>query len=91
MANTRAKFNLVKGVWTNLYTASGVAVGTACTLINPSNSPMKYAISAAEPAVGVEIDLPASSPYTQSKVDIPTAQSGLWGYCETNIAVSVQG
>lgn len=84
MANTRNDITLTQGAWVNLYAASGIAVGTACTILNKSGRTFYIAIAPTAPAIpaaGAPFGVPI---YPGSNVgnmgNIPTGSSGLWGY-----------
>jgi len=51
MANTLPSINLTNNDWTNLNTASGIAVGTAIEIQNQSSTTILVAISPTKPTL----------------------------------------
>jgi hypothetical protein len=78
MANTRNDITIPEGVWTNLYTLSGITVGTAVTLVNKGCTSFDVAISAAAPTTVK--GFPVFPGAIGSIVSIPAASTGLWGF-----------
>jgi len=82
MANTLPDVTLPQGVWTNLYAAASITVGTAVVLYNKGSQPFYVAISATaptptSPSFGIPVwqyNTPAAS------LSIPAGASGLWAY-----------
>lgn len=84
MANTRNDVVIPEGVWVNLFTGSGIPVGTACTVFNKSSATHYVAISLAAPP------LPSAEPTKMPKgvinyvsgtgVNVAAGASGLWAY-----------
>lgn len=88
MANTRNDVILPKGVWVNLYSASGIPVGTSVSIYNKGSRPIYLAISSEspnQPTFGVPV-------YTGADgfMMIQANESGLWACCEYGGVILVQ-
>lgn len=88
MADTRNDVIIPQGSWVNLYTLSGVSVGTAVTVINKGSNAFFVSVQSASPAAvtsGSPKGIPVyPSGQFGSNVSIATSASGLWAYCELN-------
>ena len=90
MADTLANTTVQQGVWTNLYAASGVAAGTAVTVVNVGSSPVKLAIKLTAPA-STTLGLPLYSGPVGSVATVSAGETGLWAYSPDGVAyVNVQ-
>jgi hypothetical protein len=78
MANTRQDVIILKGVWTDLYAASGIAVGTAISIVNKGSNSFDVAISVAAPTVVK--GFPVYSGAVSSVISIQAAASGAWAF-----------
>ena len=88
MADTRNDVVVTKNTWVNLYTASGITVGTACTVVNKGNNPFYVCISATAPSVpttGSPKGFPVypNGLFNSSFAALASA-SGLWAYSPTS-------
>lgn len=93
MTDSKSDVAVVKGTWLNLYAASGIAVGTAVTVINKGSQPVYVAVSASAPAVpvGTPKGFPLYVGEHSTPLAIPSAVSGLWCFSQQfNGAVLVQ-
>ena len=84
MATTRVDVVVPKGVWTNLYTASGITVGTQVEVHNKSTSFCKIATSLAAPTTvdGYHLSaFPEADP-----LEIAPGEAGLWAYSPNSTA-----
>ena len=79
MALTANDTTVPKGVWTDLYLASGIPVGTALMVINTGSTSMKIAIKATAPT-GDKFGLPLYSGPNLSAWSILAGEPGLWAY-----------
>lgn len=79
MAVTRVNIVIPQGVWTDLYAASGIAVGTEVTIYKVTSNLLKLAASALAPTTveGVLIPGPTNP---NDPVDIPPGEPGLWAF-----------
>lgn len=78
MAATRSDVTVPKGVWTNLYTSSGITVGTQVEIRNKSTSFCKIATSLAAPTTVDGFHLTA---YPEANpLEIAPGEAGLWAY-----------
>lgn len=82
MANTLPDVTIAQQVWTNLYTASGITVGTAVTLYNKGSQPFYVAISASAPVTSNQSFGIPVYPYNTptASLNVPAGASGLWAY-----------
>lgn len=85
MALTKPNVTVPKGVWTNLYTLAGIAVGTAVTVYNRSNTALLLATTTLAPSG--DIGIPCQP---NDKFAIGAAEAGLWGYSDDSIKISLQ-
>jgi hypothetical protein len=79
MAVTRVNVSIPMGVWTNLYAASGIAVGTEVMLFNKDGMIVKIAASLAAPTT-VDGFLLYAFTAANEPLDIPPGEPGLWAY-----------
>ena len=88
MANTRNDVILPKGVWVNLYSASGIPLGTAVSIYNKGSSPIHLAISADAPS-SMSFGVPV---YTGADgfMMIQANESGLWACGDSGGIILVQ-
>lgn len=86
MADTLPNVSLPAGTWVNLYTATGIAVGTQIIVQNICNATVRVATKATAPLVtdGHNIILPG-----QEKMN-PTSASGAWAFCKSDGGVNVR-
>jgi hypothetical protein len=86
MADTRDDVIIPQSTWVNLYAATGIAVGTAVSVINKGSVAVNLAVSASAPAntnrgfpllVGGGVDSTAS---------VEATASGLWAYSSQGTA-----
>jgi len=82
MANTRNDVTIPVGVWTNLYTGSGITVGTEVTVINKGSSPVYVSVDATAPAVptGMPKGIPIVAGTAIASANVSSGASGLWAY-----------
>lgn len=78
MATTRTDVIVPQGVWTNLYTASGITVGTQVEIRNKSTSFCKIATSLAAPTTVDGFHLTAFP--EANPLEIAPGEVGLWAY-----------
>lgn len=95
MADTRADVTIPAKTWVNLYTLSGITVGTAVTVFNKSSRSFNLAIKATSPAIPTDaanaVGYPvAVFPNSLSFASIPPGNSGLWAWSEFGARVLVQ-
>lgn len=77
MATTRVDVAIPKGVWTNLYTASSITVGTQVTIFNKGSNHCKIATSASAPTVdGFHL---YSFPQSEA-IEVAPGEAGLWAF-----------
>lgn len=91
MADTIEDIAVPKGVWTDLYAGSGIAVGTAVTLVNTGSSAVRIAISASTPS-STTIGIPLFVGAIGNIAQVSAAEVGLWAYApdgKTTINVQV--
>jgi len=81
-ANTLPDVTLTQSTWVNLYTASGITVGTAVTLYNKGSQPFYVAISASAPtSPSPTFGIPVYQYNTPTaSLSVPSGASGLWAY-----------
>lgn len=83
MADSRADISIPKGAWLNLYTASGITVGTACTIVNKGSTPFYVAIAATAPSITtVPKGLPLFAGAESNMCSAPSGASGLWAFAQ---------
>lgn len=80
MADTRADVAISEGVWVDLYSGSGITVGTAVNVYNKGSSPCRLAIKATAPS-STSVGVPLYVGATGSFAYISAGESGLWAYC----------
>lgn len=78
MADTRTDIAVPEAVWTDLYAATGIAVGTAVDVINKGSSACYIAIKATAPTNGVGFPLHVGPVGSFASID--ASESGLWAY-----------
>ncbi len=88
MATTRQDVILPKGIWTDLYAASGIPVGTSVSVYNKGSQPIYMAIANQAPT-SVTFGVPV---YTGADgfMMIQSNEIGLWACCEYGGKVLVQ-
>jgi hypothetical protein len=79
MAVTRSDVVVPKGVWTDLYAASGITAGVAVFIINKGMFACNIAISAAAPTNNL-LGVPLYTGPVGNSADISASQAGLWAY-----------
>ncbi len=90
MAVTIEDVVVPKGVWTDLYTGSGVAVGTAVTVINTGSVAVQLAISLIAP-VSTTIGIPLYVGAVGSSALVGASEVGLWALSLDGVAtINVQ-
>lgn len=89
MADTRADVKIQPDTWTNLYSATGITVGTAVGVYNKGSSQVLLVIKATAPTSKTD-GVPLWSGPTGSYASIPSGASGLWAYSAPGSIVSVQ-
>ena len=82
MANTLPDVTIAQQVWTNLYAASGITVGTAVTLYNKGSQPFYVAVSVSapvtsSPSFGIPV-YPYNTP--TASLNVAAGALGLWAY-----------
>lgn len=88
MANTLPDVVVAANVWTNLYSATGITVGTALDIWNKGPYQADIAIKATTPANGVGVPL-----YTGplgSYLSIDAGESGVWALSIAGTRLCVQ-
>lgn len=81
MSDTRPDITIPKEVWTNLYTASGITVGTSVSVTNKGSTPFYVTIQASAPSVTpVPKGIPAYVGSSGNTVVISTGASGAWAF-----------
>lgn len=90
MADTRENISVPKGVWTNLYAVSGIAVGTRIRVENTGTCDAYLAVQAGQPS-------PSHNQYNILKRNGPklsnnTGDAGAWAFCngsdgEINVSI----
>jgi hypothetical protein len=86
MADSTPNIQVDKGAWRDLYTLSGIAVGTQIIVQNVGNAEIRLFAGAAPPATANEgIPLPV---YTAAQNDI--GDSGAWVYSIQDGRVNVR-
>ena len=90
MAVTISDVVVPKGVWTDLYAGSGVAVGTAVTVINTGSHSVQLAIKLTAP-VTAQFGVPLYSGPIGSVAQVGASEVGLWAYSADGVAyINVQ-
>ena len=89
MADTRNDILLVPRVWTNLYAASGISLGSAVSIYNKGSGACNIAIKATKPDSST-FGVPLYVGMIGSYAFIPDAQSGVWAYSEQGTTLLVQ-
>lgn len=86
MAVTRVNVSIPQGVWTDLYAASGIVVGTEVTIYQKTSLQVKIAASALAPTTveGITLNSPTDP---SDPVAIPPGEPGLWAFCANGTAV----
>lgn len=84
MADSIPDIHIPLGVWTNLYTATGISVGTALTIQNKASYDLQLYLSATAPSSATSGVL--VQPYGVADVDV--GSTGCWAY--GNGSASVQ-
>ena len=74
MADTLPNLKIVEGVWTDIYTASGIAVGTQITVQNLGSNTLYLNAKATEP--NVDDGFKAVPPFREAVND--SGDSGAW-------------
>lgn len=85
MAATRSDVTVAKGVWVDLYTASGIAVGTAVTVINKGTYTCAIAISSAAPTNN-SLGVPLYSGPIGNAAQVQSSEVGLWAYSPQGVS-----
>lgn len=86
MAVTRVNINIPQGVWTDLYAASGIAVGTEVAIYKNTSMAVMIVASAAMPTTVSGI--PLVSPTDPSDpLEIPPGEPGLWALSPNGNAI----
>jgi hypothetical protein len=85
MAVTRINVSVPMGVWTDLYAASGIAVGTEVMLFNKDGMIVNVAASLAAPTTVKGIPLYAFTA-ASDPLDIPPGEPGLWAFSPVGTA-----
>jgi hypothetical protein len=90
MADTRSDISVPTGAWLNLYTASGVTVGTEVSVINKGSGTFFVFISATAPSIlpatkGIPVYVGSAS----NAVTIPAGSSGLWAFSPQIVATAL--
>lgn len=87
MANTRDDITIPAATWTDLYTASSIAAGTAVDLWNKSSFACYIVASATQPSgttKGIPLDV-------KGYLRVSAGESGLWAYSpQSTIKILVQ-
>lgn len=86
MAVTRVNVTIPPGVWTDLYAATGIAVGTEVTIYNKDSITVKIAASLAAPTI-VEGILLYSFTSTNDSLNIAPGEPGLWAFSPNGMAM----
>jgi len=80
MAVTRADVTLTADTWTDLYAATGIAVGTAVNVTNKGSRKVFLAIKLAAPT-GATFGYPLFAGDIGNFAAVDAAEVGLWAYC----------
>lgn len=80
MANTRADVAITEATWVDLYAASGIAVGTAVTVVNKGSQNCLVAASLAAPA-STSTGFPLWAGNVANVLQVGAGELGLWAYC----------
>lgn len=86
MANTRSDVAIANGSWIDLYAGSGIAVGTAVSVLNKGSMPVYVCVAATSPTVpttGAPKGVPLFPAGVSSSVSISASASGLWAWCDS--------
>lgn len=86
MAVTRVNVSIPQGVWTDLYAASGIAVGTEVTIYQKTSLQLKIAASLSAPTAVDGIFLNSMSD-PSTPLEIPPGELGLWAFSPNGVAV----
>lgn len=89
MAATRPDVTIPAATWVNLYTGSGVAVGTPVTVYNKGSSACNLAVSTAAPASSLT-GVPLFVGSVGSMASIDAGETGLWAYSDLGTRLLVQ-
>lgn len=90
MAVTLSDVVVPKGVWTDLYAGSGVAVGTAVTVINTGSNVVQLAIKLTAPTLA-QFGVPLYPGPSGSTAQVDPSEVGLWAYSAAGVAyINVQ-
>lgn len=91
MALTRPDIIIPKGVWTNLYTASGIAVGTAVNIYNKSIFPCMLYVKETAPVQNNSGGIPLYGGGTSgSFAYVSAGEVGLWAYADAGATLLIQ-
>lgn len=85
MADTRADVVLASTTWTDLYAATGIAVGTAVDVFNKGSNAVVLAIKSTVPG-STDVGLPLYVGAVGSFAHVDAGESGLWAYCHDGIS-----
>lgn len=86
MAVTRVNITIPQGVWTELYAASGIAVGTELAIYKKTSTSVRIVSSATMPTT-VE-GIPLVAPTDPSKpLEIPPGEPGIWAYSDNGSSI----
>jgi hypothetical protein len=88
VADTRADVVIPKTVWTDLYAASGIVVGTAVTIWNKGSNTCNLAVKATAPT-----DTRGTPLFTDSEgnnISLTSGESGLWAYSDRGTILMIQ-
>lgn len=77
MANTTADLDIVDTAYVDVNTATGIAIGTALTIQNKSNSYMRLAIAASQPDVDTTAYI-AFAPDARFPANVEVDEATVW-------------
>ena len=84
MADTRNDIYIPSNTWVNLYSASGISVGTAVTVYNKGSGSLNLTLKGSQPTSTTGGYPVAVFPSILSFASVPAASSGLWAYSSSS-------
>ncbi len=88
MADTRPDVVVAPNQWTNLYSVTGIMVGTAVDIWNKGSNNCDIAIKATAPTVGTGTQLWVGP--IGSHISVTAGETGLWAYSTLGTRLLIQ-
>lgn len=83
MADTRADVSVPSNTWVNIYSVTGITVGTAVVVYNKGSNACNLAIKATQPVINT-IGIPLGWDSAGNHKYVSAGESGLWVYSAGN-------